>query len=146
MKRLLLALALLILMSGCTAPTKTINPEEAASLILEKGTFETTFLKLDEDQIAGIYPEAKEVSDRFAVYESDSLEFEVIAVFSFTDENKAQTMLENRKESLLREAQNYFPEQVSRIENALLIKKENCLFLIIADDTQVIENLINDMK
>lgn len=146
MKKIVALLSLCFLFTSCSNTNQKVNPEQLAEAILNQGNFETQFIKLDEDQLDAIYPDAKQCSSFGIVYESDSTELELIAVFQVTDKVAARDMLKQRQQYLLHEAQNYFPEQTQRIEQALIMEKEDCMILVICDDVAAIEQIIKDFK
>lgn len=146
MKKIAAFLSLCFLFAGCSSTNQKVNPEQLAEAILSQGNFETQFIKLDEDQLEAIYPDAQQCSSDSIVYESDSTELELIAVFQVTDKAAATNMLKQRQQYLLHEAQNYFPEQTQRIEQALIMEKDDCMILVICDDVAAIEQIIKDFK
>ena len=141
MKKSLLILMILLL-CGCGGRVGNWNAEDTARQILDQGSYDTGFVLLDEDQIEGLLPGIMECCSEVVVYESDSEIMNEIIVARVTDAVGAEKVIEERKDYLLKESENYFPEQKEMIEEALLqIDQDRLVFVISADPSLILELL-----
>ena len=149
MKKLFLILFCLTLgagLGGCSQSESSLSAEKLAAELVEQGVFETGFIRLEEDQLESFYPGVGALAKEAAVYESDSQILELVAVIQTDDPQAATALLKQRQDYLLRQAENYFPEQTEKIENAVLTVKDDCVVLVISADSQKAEEIIKDAK
>ncbi len=146
MKKLLLILGFLFLLSGCTSEENVRNDLSATELfdeIIEHSGMDASSLTLTDEFIArneSLNGLDFENVENFVTY-SNALSTEIrsiiiIKVLSDADTvyESAKTALNNSKESLQTFA-DYFPEEYEKIENAEVIRKGNYIAtLILSDD------------
>lgn len=104
--------------------------------ILEQVKFEDTLAELDQDAIENLYDVPEGVTAR--VFLGSGATAEEIAVFTAQDEAAAKTMLENAKTHISERTEsfeNYIPEQVKLLDNAIVKQFGTSVVVCVAADT-----------
>lgn len=115
------ALLLVLVISACGEKTQTIDINQLADELLDKVDFEDELTELDSSMISALY--GVEGAEEQKAYISSGATSEEIAVFRFATEEDAQAgldALQQRLESRTEDFANYMPDEVSRLENAVL--------------------------
>ena len=142
MKKIVMSLMLVLLLAGCGSKPTEWNMEELAGTLLEQGSYDTGFVLLEQDQAEGLLPGIEECSSEVMVYESDSEIMNEIILVRTEQPEKAEKVIEERKAYLVKESENYFPEQLQMIQEAILDIRDDCLIFVISSDPEQMEKLI----
>ena len=148
MKRLIslvMTLALTLALAGCGGSGKTVDVAALASDLAEKVTFEAPMKELTAEQLGNYVtlPEGAEA----AAYMSNGTTAEEIMVIRCGDSSEASAMEAAIKSFLAdqrAEMERYLPEEVARLENAVLARKGSCVVLCVTADTQTAEGIIKE--
>ncbi len=146
LKKIWILFVCLFLVSGCSQNVESKDPDQLAEALIDQGTFETGFIKLEKDQLESFYPGIDAICQSAAIYESDSQMLQLVAVIKTQDLEQASSILQERQSYLLRQAENYFPEQQEMVENALLTVSGDCAILVISSDNSQAEQIIKETK
>ncbi len=141
MKKLLpLAAALCLLLAACggSGGDKTFDPEKTTQALLESGAFSVEPEQLDA---ALLYDFEGNGLDGDAVTESRAYAIsgmaEQAAVLVCRDEDAAQqveAMLKTYLADMEESYRNYAPAEVSKLEDAILERRDNAVLLVVAND------------
>lgn len=151
MKRILSFLMTTVLAIGiCTScgSSETIanpTPQEIVDALLKEVSFEEQLVQLSEEEID--FKVTMEDGVEGLMYISGGSTAEEIAVFKAPDKNSAKRMLNGTKEYL--DAQkssfaDYLPEEVKRIEDAVLVQKGNYVVLCVCAQTDTAKSVIDE--
>ena len=152
MKKLLcplLSLTLLLSLAACGGKPEEepapFSPTDAAAL-LSSGAFSETLEAIDADVACALYGIDETTLTDAAVYGSTGTTAEELAILTLTDEEAAQaalTALGYRVEDRTAAMENYLPNEVPKLQNAVLEQRGNTVLLVVASDYSPVENFIN---
>lgn len=148
-KKILACLGLTLTMAlvgcGSQAEEKTIDAEALAIELAEKVTYTDELNKIDSGVAGELYQ--INTAENAYVYVSSGATAEEVAVFEFADEEDAgeaveaaNTRIQEQKESF----EMYAPEEVSRLDKAIVKQSGRYLMVCITEDTDTAENIIED--
>lgn len=144
MKRIMLlcgVLLIALMVSACgNKETADVDINQLADDLLEKVAFEDELTELDAGMIPDIYGVEGAVEQR--VYMSSGATAEEVAVFLFATEEDAQAgqeALEQRLESRKEDFGNYMPDELTRLENAVLKRSGCCVVLCVSSGDEAKE-------
>ena len=112
---------LTLLISACGTKSQTVDVDQLTDELLTQVDFEDELTEVDSGMVATLY--GIEGAEEQKVYMSSGATTEEIAVFRFATEKDAQTGLDTlsqRLESRKEDYANYMPDEVTRLENAVL--------------------------
>ncbi len=151
MKKLLvlvLAAAMLLTLCACGSKETPINASKLADELLAGITFESEMTAISEEQIGFMMAEMP-VKFTAAGYGATGSTAEEIIVVK-CESNDDATLVENSVAAHLKEltdqANKYDPAAVARIEGAAVSNANNCVVLVIADDTSAVSGIIEAHK
>ena len=138
-KRILAAAAALcLLLSACgKGDVKAYDPASAAQALLNSGAFTDTLEELDRDVAVVYYGLDGDTVQDCAVYTSLSAGAEEIAVFVLRDEAAAKAALEalnSRVEDQKAALKDYQPDEVTKLDGAIVEQRGNSALLAVAAD------------
>ena len=142
MKKLLcaaLGFALLLSLAACGGKEEEVTPfsPSDATALLESGAFSETLEAIDADVACVLYGIDESTVTGAAVYGSTGTTAEELAIFVLTDEESAQaarTALGYRVEDRAAAMASYLPNEVPKLESALLEQRGNTVLLVVAND------------
>ena len=138
------ALLLVLAVSACGSKATDVNVEELADKLLEQVDFEDELTEVDSGMVATLY--GIEGAEEQKVYMSCGATTEEIAVFRFATEKDAQTGLDTlsqRLESRKEDYANYMPDEVTRLENAVL-KCSGCYVALCVSSDDEAQQIIGE--
>lgn len=145
----MLALCLCLSACGGGGSAKSYDPAATAKALLESDAFTDTLDTLDKDTAAAMYGiDAATITD-CAVYASLSMGAEEIAVLTLTDEAAAQaakTALEKRVDDQITALKSYMPDEVSKLEHAIVEQSGNTALLVVAADADKAQSTLNSLN
>ena len=133
--------------SGSSAPVeKTAYELSDADAVLQSGAFSEDLAEIDLDTAAVLYGVDVNALTDVKAYRSEGATAEEVAVLLFTDEEAAgqaktamELYLQGREESYA----DYLPDEVPKLENALLDQKGSTVLLLVANDMDAAKAVLN---
>ncbi len=144
-------LALLLTLTACggsdSQPQK--SAAEIADAIYSTQTFQDTLNAIDADMLGDYYRiDAADLTDS-KVYVSGSFSTaEEIAVFQASSSDAVENIkkaIDTRLEDLKLAFENYFPGEMTKINDPVLITKGTTVVLVLADDTAAVSDQVNEL-
>lgn len=144
-------LALLLTLTACggsdSQPQK--SAAEIADAIYSTQTFQDTLNAIDADMLGRYYRiDAADLTDS-KVYVSGSFStVEEIAVFQASSSDAVENIkkaIDTRLEDLKLAFENYFPGEMTKINDPVLITKGTTVVLVLADDTAAVSDQVNEL-
>ena len=144
-------LALLLTLTACggsdSQPQK--SAAEIADAIYSTQTFQDTLNAIDADKLGNYYRiDAADLTDS-KVYVSGSFSTaEEIAVFQASSSDAVENIkkaIDTRLEDLKLAFENYFPGEMTKINDPVLITKGTTVVLVLADDTAAVSDQVNEL-
>ena len=126
----LLCLALTACGGGGAVGQTPYDPETAAQALLDSGAFSDALDTVDQDTAAALYGIDADTITGSAVYTSLSAGAEEIAVLVLTDELEARVA--DQKAVL----ESYQPDEVSKLDSAIVEQRGNSVLLAVAADAE----------
>lgn len=112
-----------------------IDVDELTKILMQNIKFEDEMNLADSETIKILYNIDNAITQK--VYLSSGATAEEIAIFEFKNKNEANeaikqvnTRIENQKESF----RNYLPKEMSKLENAIIIKKNQYIIMCVTED------------
>ena len=124
----LLCLALTACGGGGAVGQTPYDPETAAQALLDSGAFSDALDTVDQDTAAALYGIDADTITGSAVYTSLSAGAEEIAVLVLTDEDAAAAALDG--------LESYQPDEVSKLDSAIVEQRGNSVLLAVAADAE----------
>lgn len=136
-----LTLAMALLLTGCTRPqttTKDVDVAKLADDMLASLTIDDEMMELNQDTIVNLYEYDAESIAAFKVYASATMSTaNEVAVFKAANSEGVeyiQEMLSLRIQTQKFNYENYVPAEMSKIENAQILKNGLYVAMIVNDD------------
>lgn len=140
MKKLLsgvLFLSLCLSLTACGEKEAVFSPtQDAAALLDAPGVFSSPLTQIDQSTACALYGIDESTVTECAVYGSTS-GAEELAVFTFSSEEDAQTaqiQLQYRVEDRMEELRDYLPQELPKLEQALVQVRGASVLLVVASD------------
>lgn len=152
--RLLLpALLLGALLTGCgggTSAAKAYDPAATAKALMDSTAFSEPLEEMSVDLVCGpLYDiDAANVTDS-AVYTSLTAGAEEIAVLTLKDEDSAKAALEALKTRVSDQTEalkNYQPDEVAKLDKAIVDQKGNSVLLVVAADADAAQKALDSLN
>lgn len=127
----------LVMLAGCGGKAD-IEPDAAAQTIQEKVEFKDSLVKADDAAAAVFYRLDDTITD-YAIYISgtgaSAEEIAVLKVADSADLETAEAIVNKRLEDLTFNFKNYRPEEMTKLENPVIIAQNNVVVFVVAEDT-----------
>lgn len=150
-KHLLILLALLtLLLCSCSRQTQTANVpvSDISAKLLSDLAWVDNMRQLEDSVIEKFYNFDTSKIDSLEVYISDSgSTAEEIAIVKLSDssgKNGVYEAMEKRIEKQKKQFENYMPEEMYKLENALITEQGDYILLVIADEFEKADELFVD--
>jgi hypothetical protein len=135
----LLCLSLAACGSGSSAQAEPapFDPEADAQTLLDSGAFSESLTPIDQSVACALYGIDESTVTSSAAYGSLGTTAEELAIFTLTDEAAAQTALKDlqyRVEDRTEELKSYLPDEVSKLDQAVLEQRGTSVLLVVAAD------------
>lgn len=144
-----LALCLCLTACGGGDSAQSYDPAATAQALLDSSAFSDSLDSLDKDTAAVLYGiDASTITDS-AVYTSLSMGAEEIAVLTLTDEAAAQTAktaLDKRVSDQIAALESYMPDEVDKLNHAIVEQKGNSALLVVAADADAARSVLDGLK
>lgn len=143
------ALALCLLMAACgeKAPA-AYDPTSTAEALQASSAFSQTLEEIDQDTACTYYILDAATVSSSAIYGSTS-GAEEITVLTLTDDKAAKAALESLKghvEDQKEALQNYQPDEITKLESAILDQRGNSVLLVVANDAAAAQAAIDALS
>ena len=135
----LLGLALTACGGGGAVGQTPYDPETAAQALLDSGAFSDALDTVDQDTAAALYGIDADTITGSAVYTSLSAGAEEIAVLVLTDEDAAAAALDGLEARVADQKavlESYQPDEVSKLDSAIVEQRGNSVLLAVAADAE----------
>ncbi len=140
MKKILSGIVFAVLclsLTACGEKTAEFSPaKDAAELREAEGAFTTALTQIDQATACALYGIDEATVTASAVYASPS-SAEELAIFTLDSDEAAQaaqTALGYRVEDRLEELEDYMPEEMDKLKDAVIEKRGSSVLLVIASD------------
>ncbi|WP_251449065.1 DUF4358 domain-containing protein [Vermiculatibacterium agrestimuris] len=140
MKKILSGIVFAVLclsLTACGGKTAEFSPaQDAAELREAEGAFTTALTQIDQATACALYGIDEATVTASAVYASPS-SAEELAIFTLDSDEAAQaaqTALGYRVEDRLEELEDYMPEEMDKLKDAVIEKRGSSVLLVIASD------------
>lgn len=135
--------------SGNSSSQSQKSPAEIADEIYKSQTFQDTLNAIDADMLGDYYRiDAADLSDS-KIYVSGSFSTaEEIAVFQASSEQAVDNIkkaIDTRLEDLKLAFESYAPNEMTKINNPVLITKGTMVVLVLADDTAAVSDKVDTL-
>lgn len=124
-----------------------IKIQDLASKIAESGSFEDQLMQVDSEMVIEDYNFSSDEINELVSYQGSGATSEEIVILQVKDKSqindvksKIDTRLAERKEAF----KSYLPEEVGKIDNNILKVEGNYVILCIANDTNTVNNVLNE--
>ena len=144
---ILAAVMILGLFSGCGAEDKKpleIDIGAVAEELLSGVEFDDTLAELDSEAVKYLYGTGDDISA--AVYMGSGATAEEIAVFEAPDEAGGEALLATVEKHIadqIESYRNYVPTEVSRLEDALVVREGRYVIVCVAKDTNAARRIMD---
>lgn len=136
--------ALTLALSACGSKAQEVDIDQMAADLSEKVSFVDELSQVDESVIPMLY--SLEYSDA-VLYMGSGATAEEVAVFACADSQAAQTALEGAKahiESQKEAYENYVPEEVKRLDSAVLQQQGKYVVVVVTEDSQTAQDILEE--
>mgnify|MGYP001019727754 CR=1 FL=1 len=152
---LILMLALTLMLAGCTQrqqvsqpmPTQEVDVAQLADDMLAALTIDDDMLEIDRETIVNLYEYDSESIAAFKVYASATMstanEVGVFKAASAEDVEFIEEMLSYRLQTQKFNYENYVPAEMTKIENAQVLKSGLYVALVVSDDPEPAKKIFN---
>lgn len=142
-----LLFALFLSLTACGKKQAPFSPaQDAAALMDAPGVFSSSLTQIDQATACILYGIDEATVTESAVYGSTSGADE-LAIFTFSSEEAAQaaqTQLQYRLEDRTEELRDYMPNELSKLEGALIQVRGASALLVVASDYGPVNDLLED--
>lgn len=144
------SLMIAMLASGCGKENKEITEADAAAMLeslLADVSFDTQ-LSLVEKNTELYFPDLPE-GTVIQFYTGSGYYADEVAMFTLANassSNEAVEVIENHVEELKNQFMNYVPEEVGKIDDAIVFQNGSYIFLCITDDTETAKEILENKK
>jgi len=149
-KRFLIAAsAAAMLFCGCTRGAAEVNVpvSDITSKLIDELTWVDSLRQIDDSVINKFYGFDTSKLEAYEVYVSDSgSTAEEIAVVKMSDssvKDDVTAAMEKRVEKQKKQFENYMPEEMFKLENALISEHGSYVILVVADEFEQAEEIIS---
>ena len=143
----IVAVVLAVMLIPRNSKNIQINIQDLASKIAESGSFEDQLMQVDSEMVLEDYNFSSDEINELVSYQGSGATSEEIVILQVKDKSqindvkfKIDTRLAERKEAF----ESYLPEEVGKIDNNILKVEGNYVILCIANDTNTVNNVLNE--
>lgn len=137
-----------LMISGCGSSTINIDTSTAVQTMTEKITFTDKFVNVDSESINRIYGVDESLVKSCAGMSGSGSTAECIAMWEANDESSAQDIEKQLNDFLNSYKEGYAeykPEEVPKLESAILQKNGVYVVLCISADNETAKTVVNDV-
>ncbi len=141
----ILAFSLILALSACGGKKAAFSPaKDAARLRDTQGVFTTGLTQIDQAAACALYGIDESTVTASAVFGSTS-SAEELAIFTFSSQEEAQAaqpLLQYRVEDRTEELRDYLPDELPKLEKAIIEVREDSVLLVVASDYGPVEDFL----
>ena len=149
----LLCMAFISLFAGCSGKSEEaveINIQDTVDAVFEAAGFSEELVKLEDDVLTNSYVLLdKDKVEEYAVYVSGSMGTpEELAIFKAVDEESVKGIREavdRRVEDLKLNFEDYRPDEMPKIDNAVIVEKGNYVMLVICPNSEAAKETLEKL-
>ncbi len=148
----ILAALLALTLTACgggASNAAPFDPESTAQALLDSGAFSEPLEEMSVDLACGtLYDIDAEAVTGCAVYTSLTAGAEEIAVLTFNSEDAASSALEALEQRVADQRaalENYQPQEVSKLDGAILEQRGNSVLLAVAEDASAAQAVLDGL-
>ena len=122
------------------------NAAVLAEYLYDNITFQDEMTKVDQDLALSLYDLEQDVVTDAVVYMSTGATAEEIAVFTVDGDEEAllvASLIELRIEDQKKGFENYVPEELTKLDHAIVTQLDNAVVLIVCNNTEEAETAIS---
>lgn len=141
----LCAALLCLSLAACGGKPAPFDPAKDAQTLLDSGAFSEVLIPLDQEVACALYGIDQTTVAACAVYASPGATAEELALFTFSSQEEAQTaltLLGYRVEDRRDELENYLPNELPKLDKAVVQQRETSLLLVVAADYGPVEDFL----
>lgn len=146
MLSLILALCITLTACGGGKTAAPFDPEATATALLDSGAFHDALDTVDTTAICDAYGIDQATVTGCTAYLSLSAGAEELTVFTLRTAEDAKTALDalnRRVADQIESLTAYQPEEVSKLEQAIVLQRENSVLLVVAADAEAAQKIID---
>lgn len=144
MKKFLAVLAASLLLASCgSSKTPDINIDNLAADLVADVSFTDDLALIDDSMISNLYNVQYEDA---VLYMGSGATAEEVAIFACADEAAAKTALDGAKshiQSQIDSFEDYIPEEVKRLEEALVLQEGKYVITVVTEDKETAQGVID---
>ncbi len=146
---ILLAGCMLLAVAGCgSSGDKNVDLDALGATIMEKVTFTSQLTKLTDSVVGSFYVFDSADVDDYVVYANGTgATAEEVALFKASSSEAADRiykLAQSRIEDLKFQFENYVPAEMTKLNDPVLVKQGNYVFLGLSNDNEQMKKLFND--
>ncbi len=145
------AVACMTMLTACggkTEPKKEPATADVAKAVVEQLSFRDELMVLEDQQVDVIYRlDEEKIAEKTCYVSSSRATAEEVSVFKVKDAADIQMVkdaIDERVEDQKIAYENYVPEEMVLIENAVTVVNGNYVILVMADDVSAVDDAFND--
>lgn len=137
-----------VIFAGCGKSSQNVDLNAVADELLDEAGFEDELIKAQPASVENIYFIESDMASEMVVYmSSNNSTPEEIALFKATDADslaKLETVVNGRLEEQKMSFENYAPDEVYKIENAVVKKSGDYIFMVICPDSETANKIVSN--
>lgn len=143
-KVMLAAMMAAMLLTSCNEQPKDVDISALASQIVGEVSFDDSLSEIDDDMISMLY--SIDGYTDAVLYKGSGATAEEVAIFKMETTDDAKTALEEAQahiQSQIESYESYIPEEVSRLEDAI-VRQDGCyVSVVVSGDSAAAEKLLD---
>ncbi len=144
-KVMLTVLAAAVLLCSCGEQTKEVDIDALAQQIVEGVSFDDALAEIDDSMISMLY-NIEGYTDA-VLYKGSGATAEEVAIFQMGSSDDAKTALEQAQahiQSQIDSYESYIPEEVSRLEDAVVRQDGSYVSVVVSADAAAAEKMLDE--
>lgn len=147
-KKIASYLSCLLFLGGCASSNPTgnsINLKDVANEIVSKGSFDSSLVELNEDEIKSFYFYEAGLVEEAIVYISTQTTADEVALFKTDKVEEVKKAIVERVQNQVSTFGSYFPEENPKLENAVILVKNDIVIFVASKDPKQIQEMIEKL-
>ena len=137
LRKFVSSLLVLFLLVGCGSSTSAgASPQKDAEAIVKELNLSDKMDQIQDRVVKGLFFFDEGVIEESAVYIANDKSADVVGVFKATDTAAAKEKIDQYLASAKEQMQNYYPDEVFKIDNAIVEDKDGKIILIVTNDIE----------
>ena len=137
LRKFVSSLLVSFLLVGCGSSTSAgASPQKDAEATVKELNLSDRMDQIQDRVVKGLFFFDEGVIEESAVYIANDKSADVVGVFKATDTAAAKEKIEQYLASAKEQMQNYYPDEVFKIDNAIVEDKDGKIILIVTNDIE----------